>query len=173
MKTVELFERVGDDVVFGMKRSRQRLTIVASMALVVFAAWDFVHRGELEWSFVIVALFLLVEAVVQMWAAKKASAQLVVGPTELTWNGGDPYNKTSTDPVRAPRSALTRVWLHGPARESARRRKMSQWQVSAVLEGEGLPVDVTAALASSHEEAARIGRELAADLAVPFEDRTV
>ena len=124
------------------------------------------------------ALFLLVASLglfgLLLYLAGRGVARttrtLVIEPDGILWRGGASHN-LAPDPggeVRAPRSALTKVWLHGPGRSAPR----GPWIMSLVLEGDGLPLDAAVDARSDRDQALRLASELAERLRVPFEDRT-
>lgn len=168
----EKFQWVGGDLVIGRRRVHLWLQFMLVVPFVGLYLYKGFRDAGLDWWLIGVGVAFLAGALFAIRAAAKNTRQLVVGPTEVTWKGGDVYAKKPGPPVRAPRAALTRVWVHGPARESVRRQKGSLWQVSLVLDSEGLPLDVAAAMMSTREDAVRVGSELAAKLGLPFEDRS-
>lgn len=164
----------GDELELGLGRKAGALQVLGPLFATAPLVWQGMKGDEegldLVWTLGMVGV-MLVLLFLAARAVGKHTRSLVITPQEVTWKGGRSHNlgPEPGDLVRQPRSAVTRVWLHGPARSS---RVKGPWSTSVVLEGEGLPLDVPADVRPDRQQAVRVATELADRLGVPFEDRT-
>jgi len=163
----------GETLEMGLSAKTGAMQVLGPLIAIAPLVWQGM-RGEEEGLDLVWLLVALGGALLMVFLAArvvgKHTRSLLIAPVEVTWKGGRSHN-LGPEPgelVRQPRSAVTKVWLHGPARKT----KRSLWHTSVVLEGDGLPLDVPADVRTDREQALRIATELADRLGVPFEDRT-
>ena len=127
------------------------------------AAEDYARRmgadekmfGDATEAVILLVLMVLAIALVSV------RQRLEVQPEQVTFR---PWNRGFMPRVH-PRSALSAVWLRGPAAAS----RWGSWEVLLVFVGDELPLVVRADRRQNRQSAARVGAELANRLNVPFE----